>query len=425
MKILDIALKDMRRMFVNAFFIVLGLIVPFLTAGLFYFAFGGMGSEDDGFELATVQVTVANEDEGGPGFSAGALIVDLLKNAIPDLLEVREVANAGEARQAVDRQEVAVAVIVPADLSRAVMAPEGRAKVEVYQDPTLTLGPSIVEGLVRQVVDAFAGSKIAAEVAGEQLATEGAKVDDGTYQHLAMAYTQWAGELGAAEQEGNATFLDLRPIPSSEGGGGGGDGIADTLGLIMAGMMVFYVFFTGAAAAQSILQEDEEGTLSRLFTTPTPVSTILGGKFLANLGTLVTQVTVLLVTSSLIFGIRWGDLVGVVLAALGLVVLATSFGIMITSFLESTRQGGIIYGGVLTVLGMIGMMSVFTAGIPGTDNPMRTASLAVPHGWAVRTFETLLMGGNVGDVLLPLGVMLIAGIVFFSIGTYRFQKRFA
>jgi ABC-2 type transport system permease protein len=423
MKILDIALKDMRRMFVNAFFIVLGLIVPFLTAGLFYFAFGGMGSEDEGFELATVQVVVANEDEGGPGFSAGGLIVDLLKNAIPDLLEVREVTGAAEARRAVDRQEAAVAVIVPASLSSAVMAPEGQAKVEVYRDPTLTVGPSIVEGLVRQVVDAFAGSKIAAEVAVGQLAAQGVEVDAGTRQGLAMAYAQWAGELGATGQEGNAFFLDLHPLPREEGQGE--DDITNILGLIMAGMMVFYVFFTGAAAAESILQEEEKGTLSRLFTTPTPVSTILGGKFLANLGTLGTQVIVLLLTSSLIFGIHWGDPLGVVLAALGLVLLATSFGIMITSFLENTRQGGIIYGGVLTVLGMIGMIRVFTAGMPNSDNALQTVSLAVPHGWALRAFETLQAGGDLGDVFLPLAVMVMAGIVFFAIGTYRFQKRFA
>jgi ABC-2 type transport system permease protein len=193
----------------------------------------------------------------------------------------------------------------------------------------------------------------------------------------------------------------------------------------MAGMMVFYVFFTGAAAAESILQEEEKGTLSRLFTTPTPVSTILGGKFLANLGTLGTQVIVLLLTSSLIFGIHWGDPLGVVLAALGLVLLATSFGIMITSFLENTRQGGIIYGGVLTVLGMIGMIRVFTAGMPNSDNALQTVSLAVPHGWALRAFETLQAGGDLGDVFLPLAVMVMAGIVFFAIGTYRFQKRFA
>ena len=43
---------------------------------------------------------------------------------------------------------------------------------------------------------------------------------------------------------------------------------------IMAGMLVFYAFFTGVASAGSILQEEESGTLPRLFTTPTPQSTV-------------------------------------------------------------------------------------------------------------------------------------------------------
>ena len=38
----------------------------------------------------------------------------------------------------------------------------------------------------------------------------------------------------------------------------------------MGGMMIFYAFFTGASTGQTILQEEEEGTLPRLFTTPTP-----------------------------------------------------------------------------------------------------------------------------------------------------------
>ncbi len=36
--------------------------------------------------------------------------------------------------------------------------------------------------------------------------------------------------------------------------------------------MIFYAFFTGTSTAQSILKEEEERTLPRLFTTPTLAS---------------------------------------------------------------------------------------------------------------------------------------------------------
>jgi ABC-type transport system involved in multi-copper enzyme maturation permease subunit len=53
--------------------------------------------------------------------------------------------------------------------------------------------------------------------------------------------------------------------------------------------MIFFSFFTASYAMQTILQEDEEGTLARLFTTPTPRSSILAGKFLAVFFTVIIQ----------------------------------------------------------------------------------------------------------------------------------------
>ena len=75
---------------------------------------------------------------------------------------------------------------------------------------------------------------------------------------------------------------------------------------IMGGMMIFYAFFTGASTAQSILKEDEERTLPRLFTTPTSQATILSGKLLSVFMTVSIQVIVLLIAAHLIFGIQWG-----------------------------------------------------------------------------------------------------------------------
>ncbi len=78
------------------------------------------------------------------------------------------------------------------------------------------------------------------------------------------------------------------------------------IALIMSGQLIFFCFYTGAITAQSILQEDEEGTLPRLFTTPTSRSTILGGKFTAVFITALIQVVALMAVSGLLFRIRWG-----------------------------------------------------------------------------------------------------------------------
>jgi ABC-2 type transport system permease protein len=151
----------------------------------------------------------------------------------------------------------------------------------------------------------------------------------------------------------------------------------------------------------------------------------LGGKFVATFLLLVVEVVVLVAATALIFGIHWGEPFAVALAILGMVVLAAGFGIFITSLLRNTRQGGIIYGGVMTVLGMIGVFSAFAGHVPGASGARSKAALVTPHGWAVRGWLLLLQGGGVGALWPAVVVMLAAGAVFFAVGVLRFRKRYA
>jgi len=427
MKVFDIALKDMLYSRRSVFFLTFGLGLPLLIAGIFYFAFGGAASEDGGFDLSTVKVQVVNQDQPGSqynDFSAGKMLIDVLQaDELVDLLEVTVVDNVAEARFAVDAQEANLAVIIPVDFTAAVFDQEGQAAIEIYHDPTLTLGPKIVKDIVTSFVDVFAGSKIAASVTQDQLAERGQTVEEDVLRGVSGGYAAWAVMLQGGEKIGRSFLFDLRTpsVAATETA----SSTASMPALIMAGMMVFYVFFTGAVAAQSILEEEEAGTLSRLFTTPTSRSTILSGKFLSIFTTLVIQVIVLVVVSALIFGIDWGDFWPVTLVMLALVVLAASFGIFVTSLLKNTRQTGIIYGGLMTIAGMLGMSNVFTTDVPGASKVMSTLSLVAPQGWGVRAWQALLEGGGFSEVLLPVIVMLVLGTLFFALGAFKFKKRFA
>jgi len=195
------------------------------------------------------------------------------------------------------------------------------------------------------------------------------------------------------------------------------------MGGIMAGMVIFFAFFTGANTAETIIREDEEGTLARLFTTPTPQAVILGGKFAAVFITLVVQVIVLMLVSVVIFDIRWGEPLTVALVALGLVTAAAGFGVFIMSFVKSTRQAGPVVGAVLTLTGMLG--GLFTTGFQNLPAVYETVNLLTPHGWVLRGWKAALAGGGVGDVLLPVVITLVMGIVFFVVGALVFRRRFA
>jgi ABC-type Na+ efflux pump permease subunit len=434
MKALDVALKDMLRSFRSFFAIVFMFVVPLLVTGMFYFMFGNLAS-NGGFNLPRTQVIIANLDEGGPRFQVnpknipggreadtmGELIVSILESdEIAELVEVSHAPDAAAARAAVDTQVAQVALIIPPDFSHQFADQDGEAVIEFYQDPTLTIGPGIIRSIMNRFMDGMAGVKIAVNVFRDEANPE-------DYVYTGLVVQQYLDTSLALREDPEEDLLDVR-TPSTEQPSETEEGQNMLLSIItpiMGGMMIFYAFFTGASTAQSILKEEEERTLPRLFTTPTPQATILSGKLLAVFLTVLVQVIVLIIAARLIFKIQWGDFVSVALVALGIVLSASSFGVFINSFLKSTKQGGVLFGGVLTVTGMLGMISIFAIGSPAASQMGDTVSLLVPQGWAVRGLLQSMNGEPVSALLVTTLVLLVWSSAFFAIGVWRFNRRYA
>jgi ABC-2 type transport system permease protein len=427
MKILDIALKDLTRSFRSVFAVLFMFVIPLVVTGMFYVMFGGMKGGNTGFSLPQTKVVIANLDEGGTGFetamaqfpadaniqSMGDMVVYVLQDAsFSNLMQVTRVDSAEAARSAVDSQEAGVAIIIPADFSAQFSNLEGQAALELYQDPTLTLGPAIVKSILNQFMDGLSGTKIAVTVATAQSGSSDPAFIGQVVQAYLSASSAWRDPAALLEVHSSAAAkTEETPL------------MVRIIGPILGGMMVFYAFYTGTATAQTLLHEDEMGTLPRLFTTPTPQATILGGKLLAVLMTVTIQVIVLLTLGALIFRINWGTLGSVALFSVGTILSASAFGVFVNSLLKSSKQGGFVFGGVLTFSGMIGMMPIFAFASPSAT--LNTISLIVPQGWAVRGLFQSMQGAASRDVLVSLLVMFAWAVIFFSVGVWRFQKRYA
>jgi ABC-2 type transport system permease protein len=436
MKLFDMAWKDMRQSFRSLTGIMFMFVVPILVTALFWFLFGGSGDENS-FSLPQTTVVLVNLDQGqlptNPAVgtslsnieafdlsqisSMGELLQQILQGeAFSDLLAVTVSEDEAAARAAVDNQEVNATLIIPANFTDALMLPEETAVIELYHDPTLTLGPAILESLIQQFADSFAFAKIGTSVTLEQLAASGAAVDDTLMQLVVDEFTTAA----FAQAQGGQSLV---AVQSTAGSTAEDNPVTEIVGQIMGGMMIFFAFFTGAGTLQTILIEEENGTLPRLFTTPTPISVILGGKVVGTLITLLVQVTALMFFGRLVFGIQWGSLLPVILAAVGIVLISAATGLFLASIVKSTRQSGVIYGGVLTLTGMIGMMSIFTGG--QVSPTLEVITLLVPQGWAVRGLQAAMQGGVTADLLPALAGLLVWIVVFVAIGQYRLQRRFA
>ncbi|MGD0806529.1 MAG: ABC transporter permease [Anaerolineales bacterium] len=426
MKILDIALKDMTRSFRSYFALMFMFGVPLMMGGMFYFMFGSSGNPGNSFSVPATKVVVANLDNGGPGFDAvkaqfpvggarsmgGVILATLQDKRFADLMVITTVDSVDAARSAVDQQAAGVAIIIPADFSERFSDLAATATIELYKDPTLSLGPAIVESILSQYMDGMSGAKIAVNVVMKQTGSSDPKV-------IGTVLQAYLG--GSPAGDPSASLLDVHSPASVKAPS---NPVAAIVGLIMAGMTVFYAFFTGASSAQSILREEEEGTLPRLFTTPTSQTAVLGGKLLAVVLTVAVQMTVMVILGRLIFAIPWGNTLPLALVILGSVIAASAFGVFLMSLLKNAKQAAVVFGGVVTATGMLGMAKVFTGGSTASG-PLDTVSLFVPQGWAVRGLLQTMNAAPLGDISLTVAGLLVISAVLFTIGAMRFQKRYA
>jgi ABC-type multidrug transport system permease subunit len=104
---------------------------------------------------------------------------------------------------------------------------------------------------------------------------------------------------------------------------------------------------------------------------------------------------------------------------------AATFGIFLISLVHTERQAGLMIGGVVTIMGMLGMLPIFVFSMPNPPLIVNTLSHLVPQGWAVEGLQIAMEGGQPADVIANALVLLVWAVAFFVIGVLRFRKRFA
>lgn len=413
--------KDLLRAIRGVFGMAMSFVAPLLITVIIAFAFGGFAGGDGAEpEIQVIEVAVANLDQGVPGFSAGNLLLQFMQSeGLSRLIHVQVTPGEAEALALVNAGKAASAVVIPPGFSQAVSGGQAQVEVEMVSDPTLNLGPAVARAVVTQFIDGFNGAAVARMTADKQAIAAAAALSPAQSAQVMQAYGAWLQSASAAGGSNSALlFQNLPARPGKE------NSAADRIfGLILAGQMVFFGFWTAANNTLSLLNENEEGTLARLFTTPVKRQVVLLSKFSMVALFMAIQITVLLVASRLILKIHWGSLPVILAASLGLIVSASGFGIFIISLLKNSRQSGAVLGGLLTVLGMLS--GLFTVGFSQQPTVLTIGEQLTPQGWAMRLWKLVMSGAGLGDMVVPLLVCLAAGLVFFSLGYLRFNRRFS
>jgi ABC-2 type transport system permease protein len=409
-KLILIALKDLRLIFRDRSALVLMLLAPFLLTigmGAITGRFSGTTSS-----IGDIPVTIVNQDDGELG---KAMVEMFQSDNLSTLLIPTVLDDPQSARDMVDRDASAGAVIIPAGFSASII-PAGTdgalteaVQVEFYANPSRVTSA----GILRTILDSFINQVEIGRVAGAVTVTQ--LLENGIITPVQAA------EVGASigrkmgEDTTRTSSIKMNNVTAA------GEAVQfDILSYMAPGMALMFLMFTVSYGGRSLLLENREGTLQRMLISPTTSLQILGGKVAGIFLTAVAQLTILIGGTSLLFQLSWGDPLGVVVLVLAAAFGATGWGLIIASFLKTPGQVATVGSAVMLIFGILGGSFFDITMLPGW---VRVLNKITPNAWGLEGFYTLGLGGKLVDVLLPVAALMIMGTVLFAASSFWITKR--
>ena len=133
----------------------------------------------------------------------------------------------------------------------------------------------------------------------------------------------------------------------------------------------------------------------------------------------ITQVSILILATSLFFGLKWGDPLGLIVLILAAVFAATGWGMVITSFARTPAQIGSLGSAIMLIFGILGGSFITLDQLPAF---VQTLSKITPNAWGLDGFTTLALGGTLPALIEPITALLIMGTLLFGISVVMFNR---
>ena len=402
-KILQIGWKDLRVIFRDRAALILMLLAPFAMTIAMGLVTGTLSSSGGG--LSQVPLVVVNLDQD----ILGNKLVEVLKSPeLSKLLAVEENTDVSAARALLDEDKTAAVVIIPTGFSASVFPLNGQtsstnAQIEVYKNRSRTISTGVVQSIVENFVNEVETRRISGEVAVSQLIASGLI----TQQQAAAVYEQVANQPGNLQ---NLTLNTQQATVQEE---------PSFLMYIAPGFALLFLMYTVSLGGKTLLTERQEGTLTRLMTTPTTPSQVLVGKMVGTFMMGLAQITILIVASALLLGLRWGDPVAVALLLITTVTAATGWGMLLAAFSRTPGQVSSIGMAMTLLFGLVGG-SFFGGAFPGIIGYI---GMLTPNYWGQKGFNTLTNGGDLQDLLPVYAALLAMAAILLVISVIVFRRK--
>lgn len=319
---------------------------------------------------------------------------------------VKEYKTVDQVKEAIKKQDVNGALIIPEDFSNVIMSSK-QAKITIIEDQSSPQISKTTTSVLSKVVEMF-GQKIGSQKV-ETLLSRNSQTGkpDTSMQQMPPS--------GQSDASSYITPISVEVKGLIEGETNYFDFVAP--GIIA--MIVLTAVLTGLAASVSV--EREHGTLDGILIAPISRLSIIMGKALSQSVRGLIQGALVLLLAMVLFGVHInGSLLLVTLILILGIFSFVGLGILVSASAAQQESA-------MQVLSMVQFPMLFLSGVffPIQQMPafMQVISKCVPLTYAVDALrKVMILGAGIGDVAKELVILVLFGAVTLIIAVPLFKK---
>ena len=408
--------KDLQLFFSDRRAVILTFAVPIAIASFFGSIFRGSGDND---EPAKIPIAIVDRD-------GSAISKAIVSGIHADKSLATSMPALDEARAAVQRGDVAVAVIVPPGFGdaagRAFLSQGDKPQVDLLFDPSRGAELAMVRGVLTGHVMEAVGKEVFGGAQGRAIVDETLSQLDAsalpagtrdTLRVLLQSVQRLNQQSGTTGGGGGPIAVPYRVKEDAVTGGANTqyNGYAHSF----AGMGIQFLLFAAIELAMGILIERQLGIWKRFRSAPLSRFTLLAARGAS--GTIITLLTLLVsfAFAMIVFGVKiHGSVIGFAAIAVACSIMAATFGLLVAALGKTAAATRRVATFAVLIMVMLG-----GAWVPSFIFPawLQRITVVIPARWAVDGLDAMTWRGLGLDAAMTPTLVLLGFAVLFAVLT--------
>ncbi|MED1748964.1 ABC transporter permease [Bacillus zhangzhouensis] len=374
-----IVLKDLLLFFRDkkSFFTL--FFMPIILIAILGAAFGDHMKKDHEVSINSFHVGITDQDKSA---TSKMFLSTLSKSELSEIIEVK-LLSKDQLEKDLKSREIKMGMIIKPNFEKSLLHHE-HVQMNILKGPNSTLQEMVLENLVLQFSQNYQMNRILTPL------NQGEEIESVSHQLKKELVTE------------RNIHINSQPITSFQ--------------YYAGGMGVLFLLMTVVFLVGSMIEEKEEDVYKRLIVSKLSNTSYIVGKLLGILLMSVIQLAIIILFTSFVFKVNWGEPFTVVMIGCSFILNAAGFGVLIGSFIKKEKtfnSVGILGTQVLAALG--GSM------VPLYLFPQWLSNISyfLPNSLALQMFLKSMAGADFSEILNGFLLSCGMGLAFFIIALLR------